>query len=112
MLRGLVTFVALGEHTFMILSLAPAERFGRYADTFQRAHASFATLTDPRLRELQPARIELIEVREPDSLRALYQRDPASVSLQEIALLNQLEPEARLARGELVKWVRGGGEAR
>jgi predicted Zn-dependent protease len=106
--RGLVTFVRLGEHTFEILALSPEQRFGRYADTFQRVHGSFEQVTDPKLLEAAPARIHVIEVREPTRLRALYEREPASIPLERIALLNQMKPDSQLAQGQLVKWVRGG----
>ncbi len=107
-LRGLITFVALDDHTFQIMALAPAERFGAHAETFQRTHASFQPLSDPKLLAVKPARIELLTVKEAGDLSALYARDPASVPLERIAMLNQLEPGSQLKRGQLVKWVRGG----
>jgi predicted Zn-dependent protease len=107
-LRGIVTYVALGEHTFEILSLSPEARFDQHARTFQRIHASFEPLSDPALLNVKPARIELIDVKETTRLSALYEQSPASIPLERIALLNQLEPDAQVKAGQLLKWVRGG----
>jgi predicted Zn-dependent protease len=107
-LAGLVTYVALGEHTFELLAFAPAERLEPHLETFQRIHASFQPLVDERLAAVQPARIEVLAVPSSMPLRELYERRPASVPLEEIALLNQMQPDTRLHDEQLVKWVRGG----
>lgn len=105
-LRGLVTYVTYADHTYQIVSVAPEGGFGQYAETFSRIHGSFESVTDPQLLNVEPAEIEIVRVDRPVELATLYQRQPATIPLERIALLNQMQPDAQLRAGQLVKWVR------
>jgi predicted Zn-dependent protease len=107
-LRGLVTYVAHEQHTFELLAVAPPERFGRHAEIFARIHGSFEPLTDPERLNVEAPKLEVVRVPETMTLTELYEQRGASIPLERIALLNQIEADTRLERGRLLKWVTGG----
>jgi predicted Zn-dependent protease len=106
-LGGLVTFVAHGGKTFGILGLAKAEVVEAQLPAFAATAKSFAAITDPALRNVQPKRIVVVEAPRAMTLADLVQARKASVPLEEIARINAMEPGARLERGQLVKLVSG-----
>lgn len=105
---GIVTYVALDGRTYEILGFAAEPRFPAQADLLARVHASFAEVTDERLTAVEPARIELYKVKEPIALAELYRQRKAGVKLDELAELNQLDENAALTQGQLLKWVHAG----
>jgi predicted Zn-dependent protease len=105
---GFVTFVALDKNTIQIVGLTSAARFAEQGETLAKSQGSFEAIDDPKLLSVEPARIELVKVDEPTRLSKLYQRKPASVPLEEVAALNQLDGDPELRRGQTLKWVRGG----
>jgi predicted Zn-dependent protease len=107
-LSGLVTFVILGGHTFQLLGLEPEDAGKDRMAEFERVHGSFEPVEDRRVLSVTPARIHVLEVDEDTTLPVLYGRQPASISLERVALLNQMKQDGGLTRGELVKWVVGG----
>ncbi len=105
---GIVTYVALDGRTYEILGFASEERFQAQADLLARVHGSFAEVTDERLTAVEPARIELYKVKSPMPLAELYRQRKAGVELAELAELNQLDENAPLTQGQLLKWVHPG----
>ena len=107
-LAGIITFIAYGGRTYQVLAVAPQGALADHLSEFQHVIGSFQRIEDPSLRNVQPARINVIAVPADMTLQALYTRQPASISLERLALLNQMQPATTLKRGQLVKWVRGG----
>jgi predicted Zn-dependent protease len=107
-LSGLITFVILGGHTFQLLGLEPQAAGKDRIAEFARVQGTFKPVSDRSVLAATPARIHVIEVPDDTTLPVLYGRQPASIPLERIALLNQMKQDGGLKRGELVKWVTGG----
>ena len=107
-LSGLITFVILGGHTFQLLGLAPQDAGKDHMAEFERVHGTFKPVSDQSVLAAKPARIHVIEVADDTTLPVLYGRQPASIPLERVALLNQMKQEGALKRGDLIKWVVGG----
>jgi predicted Zn-dependent protease len=107
-LQGLATFVAIDGKVYRLLGYTTAERFGRYQDAFERSHASFARLTDPRYLNVQPKRIQIVEVPREMPLPDFAQRYPSNVPLKSLAVLNNVNEQERIPAGTLAKRVVGG----
>jgi predicted Zn-dependent protease len=89
---------------------APEARFQRYQRTIAGCILSFSRLTDRKALDAQPDRIRLYRVTSPMTLEDAVQAGSGSLSqLEDMALLNNLRPGARLEPGLLLKVVRSGG---
>jgi len=107
--EGLVSFFSYGGTTYGILGYTAAGNLGRYDQTFRQTIGSFRQLTDPAAINVQPARVELVQVNQPMSLQQFNQRYPSTVPLAEVAVINGLSgPDADLRPGRMYKRVVGG----
>ncbi len=107
-LRGVTTFFTHGGTTLQLLGYTPAERFTAYDDAFRATFTSFAELTDPAALAVQPARIELVKLTAPMTVKEFQQRYPSTVPEEELALINGVEAGDTLPAGTTVKRVTGG----
>jgi predicted Zn-dependent protease len=107
-LAGAAAFVSHQGHVYQILELTTPERLVGYAPSFMEVPASFAELTDPAALAVRAARLQVFTVPRPMTLAQLAQERPASVPVETLALINQVQPSATLAAGQKVKWVVGG----
>jgi predicted Zn-dependent protease len=110
MVAGRVIYLDQGGRVFQLLGYAPAARFRSWDRALGASLESFRPLTDRRALEVEPARLAVVTLDRDMTLEEFARRVPSSVSLDELALLNRVEPVARLGRGELVKRVVGGPE--
>lgn len=108
-LRGLVVFVAHGGRTYQLLGYTPAQAFANYDRLLQQSFGSFQPLTDPQVLALQPNRLALVRIQQAMTLAEFNQRYPSAVSIEELALINQVpDGSARLEAGTQVKRVVAG----
>lgn len=107
-LRGIVSFVSHGGQTFQLIGYAPAAAFAGYDAALQQAIQSFGELTDPKKLDVQPARLELVRLDRELSLQEFQQRYPSTVPIEQIALINGIEKDGRLAANTVAKRVVGG----
>ncbi len=107
-LAGRALFVQHGGKVYRIVGYTPRSRWSGYTQTIEASMQTFAKETDSRVLNVQPARVRLVRVEAPTTLSELYQRSGSSLSLDKIALLNDLQPDSRLSKGDLVKLVKGG----
>jgi predicted Zn-dependent protease len=105
---GLVTFLQHGGKTYGLLGLTKVDQLAKQLPAFEATRGSFAPLTDPALKNVEPARLVVVPAPRAMTLAELYAQKPSTVPLDEIALINGLSPEARLQAGQLVKTVQGG----
>jgi predicted Zn-dependent protease len=106
-IRGVTTFFTHGGTTLQLLGYTPAERFTAYDDAFRATFTSFAELTDPAALAVQPARIELVKLSAPMTVKDFHARYPSTIPLEEVALINGVEAGDTLPAGT-VKRVTGG----
>jgi predicted Zn-dependent protease len=107
-LSGLVTYVAFHDNTYQLLALAKQDAASGYMAEFQDVQGSFRAIEDRDVLKVEPARVALLSAPGDTTLEALYAEEPASISLERVALLNQMQPNSAVKKGELIKWVRGG----
>ncbi|MCZ6832166.1 MAG: M48 family metallopeptidase [Acidobacteria bacterium] len=107
-LAGLVAFVALGDQVVRLLGAAPASGWPVREETIAAALASFARLTDSRDLGVTPFRLTLTAAGTATTLAAFHRAHPSTVSLDNVARINHLQPDSRVSRGMLIKRVMGG----
>jgi predicted Zn-dependent protease len=108
-LGGVAAFIRHGEHTYRVLAYTPAPDLRRYDAAFMNTVGSFAPLTDRNALAKQPDRIAIVRVTDPMTLAAFDQRYPSVISIEQLALINQLPgPGATIAAGTQVKRVVSG----
>jgi len=107
-IRGVTTFLTHAGGTLQLLGYTAAEQLPAYDDAFRATFTSFGELTDPAALNVQPARIELVKLAAPMTVREFHQRHPSTISLEEVALINGVQPGDTLPAGQTVKRVTGG----
>lgn len=107
-IQGIVSFVQYGNATYQLLGYTPASRMQAYDAEFRRAIGSFDRLTDASALNVQAARVELVRVPSTMTVTEFYRRYPSTVPVEEIAIINGLEPGGRLVGGQMAKRVVGG----
>jgi predicted Zn-dependent protease len=105
---GVTTFFTHAGTTLQLLAYTVAERLPSYDDTFRATFTSFRELTDPAALAVQPARIELVKLDAPMTVRQLHERYPPTIPVEELALINGAQPGDTLPAGLTVKRVTGG----
>jgi predicted Zn-dependent protease len=107
-LHGLIAFVSHGNNTFQLMGYTPESRWGSYESTFARSLGSFEPLRDQRALSVQPKRIDVVQLPSAMSFSTFMQRFPSDEKPEIVALINQVEGDARLSSGALYKRVVAG----
>jgi predicted Zn-dependent protease len=107
-LIGLVTFVLFRGDLYRILGYTLRSRWDAYRGPFQTTIGSFRRLTDSTALGVQPLRLDIVRLDRAMTLREFAERYRSQVELDVLVLLNQLDPDERLASGAQVKRVVGG----
>ena len=106
-LEGAVAFAEHDGRVFRLLGYAPEDRWTGRNDDIAKTVRSFRRLRDRELLNVKPRRIELVELRESMTLEEFAERYPSTVTLEDLSLLNRVEPGERLPAGAQVKRVVG-----
>jgi predicted Zn-dependent protease len=104
---GLVSFVAHAGKVFQLLGLAKAGQEASFDPAFRAIIGSFAPLTDAAARAVEPARIKVVTVPAAMTFAAFAAGHAGALSPAQLALLNQVTVDTRLAVGQRVKVVIG-----
>jgi predicted Zn-dependent protease len=107
-LRGQVSFVSYDGKIYRILGYTPAGRFSTYQGAFDASIRSFRRLSDPRYLDVQPKRIALVNLDRQMDLPQFARAYPSTVKIETIGLINGVDANQVLPRGELAKRVVGG----
>ena len=111
-IQGLAAFFTYNGTTYQVLAYAPSQRYAAYADTFRRSLGSFAPVTDSRVLNVQPNKVNVVSLPQAMSLSEFAQRYPSSIPIAELAIINQVEnPSTPIPAGTLLKQVAGGRTA-
>lgn len=111
-LEGLVMFVAHRDLTFHLMGFTPEQRFGRYSPTFESALNSFAPESSRELLDVEPKRIDIVEVPRAMSVESFDQRYPSTVDFDEVLRINGWTAGQQLSAGTHGKRVVGTGGPR
>jgi predicted Zn-dependent protease len=108
-IQGLVSFISFGGTTFGIMGYTAAGKLGNYGDAFERTIRSFSELRDQSKLNVKAAKVELIKLNQSMTLEQFNSQYPSSVSVEELAIINEVEdPSSVLPAGQMVKRVVGG----
>jgi predicted Zn-dependent protease len=107
-IAGLVSFVSHGGATFGILGFTEASKLGAQDATFRKTVASFAELKDPALLAVQAPKLQIVKVPRDMTVAEFVQQNPSTASADEVATINGLAKDGRLAAGQQAKRLVGG----
>ncbi len=110
-LRGLALFVENGGRVYQILAYGPLASWPRNERASANSLGSFAPVTDPRILNVQPKRIEIVDLSQPMTVGEFARRYPSTVPLEVLAVLNQVDPGGRLPAGEAKRVAGEGADA-
>ena len=105
---GRIAFVEHGGRIYEFLGYTGSSHWNKYRGAIDSSLSSFAGVSDSRVLNIQPARIDLVELPRDMTLREFQGKYPSSIDLNKLAIVNQVQPDTRLSRGDLVKRVVGG----
>ncbi len=109
-LEGSVAFIEYDQKIYQLIGYSEAESWPTYRETVNASLRSFAALTDRDAIDVEPMRLDVIGVDRTVTLRRFYETyyegSTPPVSIEQIALINQLELESRVNAGTRVKMVR------
>lgn len=107
-LEGTAVFLAHEGKVFQLLALSTAGGWSQHEPTAETALASFGRLTDRSALDVQPRRLEIVQLPRAMTLEEFNRQYPSTVPLETVALVNHADPETRFEAGQLVKRVVGG----
>lgn len=107
--EGLASFVEYGGNVYQILGYTLSDRVSSYQDEITNAVGSFRRVQDRSVLNVQPKRIEIVDLPRGMTLREFDQRYPSTVDFEQLLLLNESESgNERLPAGYPVKRIVGG----
>ncbi|HYG63584.1 MAG TPA: M48 family metalloprotease [Thermoanaerobaculia bacterium] len=107
-LVGLAAFVEDRDRVYRILGYAPQNSWRGNESAISNALASFERVTDRRLLNVTPKRLDVVTVPSAMSLEEFNRRYPSTVDIQTLAIINQANADTRFPAGTEVKRVVGG----
>jgi predicted Zn-dependent protease len=107
-IAGRVAFVEHGDKVYRLLGYTPSSRWRNYDRVFADSIGSFSPLTDRRYLDVQPRRVDVVEVTQPMTVDELARRHGSTVSTAVLALINHVAPGGTLPAGHPAKVVVGG----
>lgn len=107
-ITGIATFIEHRDQVYRLLGYTSENRWRSYGSALNDAAASFDRVTDRRILDVEPARIDIVKIDRAMTLREFQQRYNKSADLQQLALINQLATNTQIPAGTAVKRVVGG----
>jgi len=107
-LRGVVGFVKHRDVVFQLIAYAGRDDFSQYGNAMRRSLASFGELRNRRFLDVQPARVEIVELPRSMSFSDFVQRYPSNAKTDKVAILNGVDEGQNLEKGRLMKRIVGG----
>lgn len=106
-IEGFAAFVEYGGHVYQLWGYTSQERWRNYEQGMVRSINSFNRLTDKKILSVKPQHLKLIKINRNMSLEEFNRRYPSGVSLEVLALINQVERNVQLRAGQQVKRIVG-----
>ncbi|MBZ0114490.1 MAG: M48 family metalloprotease [Thermoanaerobaculia bacterium] len=107
-LTGVVRFVEHRDVTLRLLAYTLDSRWRNAEQPLVDSVDSFGSLSDPRYLDVQPKRLELVELPRPMSLSDFAEAYPSSVDRTTLAIINGVSAEDVLEKGQVMKRIVGG----
>jgi predicted Zn-dependent protease len=106
--HGFAAHIAHRQAIYRLVVYATADRFPAYEPMLNDVIASFGPVTDPDVIDVEPNRLRIVTLDRDMTLAEFARRYPSAVSVEELAVLNQVEGAgAALKAGTPVKRVVG-----
>jgi predicted Zn-dependent protease len=103
---GVAGWVTYGGRTYQIVGIGTSEAANGHAEAFRDVVRSFAPVTEPRLLDVRPNRINIVRLGRATTFEDFNRRYPSAIDAEEVALLNRVSgPGLRLRAGGRVKRV-------
>ncbi|MBI1804239.1 MAG: M48 family metalloprotease [Ignavibacteriae bacterium] len=106
-MQGTVMFVEYGGNVYQILGYGSQQSWSNYESAARKSIGSFDKLTDPKVLNVQPQRLKIVKIDRAMTLEQFNQRYPSAVSMDILALINEVQPGGLLKAGQEVKQVVG-----
>jgi predicted Zn-dependent protease len=107
-LVGLAAFVEDRDRVYRILGYTSQNNWRNVDSEISNALASFERVTDRRLLDVKPKRLDVVTVPSAMNLEEFNRRYPSTVDIQTLAIINQANADTRFPAGTEVKRVVGG----
>lgn len=107
-LQGLAAFVEHGGRTYQLLGYSAANRWGRFDQAVTSSVDTFQRVRDASVLNVEPRRVDIVELPQTMTLREFARRYPSTVDLTTLALINQVDLDTPIERGMSLKRVVGG----
>jgi predicted Zn-dependent protease len=108
-LEGVVSFIGFGGKTFAIMGYTKEGGLQQHDRVFRETIQSFGPLRNQAAMSVQPAKLDVIRVERQMTLDEFNRQNPSTISIEELAIINELEgPSAVIPAGRYVKRVVGG----
>jgi predicted Zn-dependent protease len=105
---GLAAWIDYGGRTYQIVGIAASQAANGHSEAFRDALRSFGPMTDARLLDVRPHRINIVRLGRATTFEDFNRRYPSAVGAEEVALLNRVGGGSRLrAGGRMKRVVRG-----
>ncbi|MFP3948429.1 MAG: M48 family metalloprotease [Gemmatimonadota bacterium] len=108
-LEGTMAFVEYGGQVYQLMGLSTAESIGQYRGAVEATLSSFDSLREPSLLDVEPRRMQIVELPRDMTLAEFDREYPSSIPLERIAVMNQVREGDVLQAGMLYKRVVGDG---
>jgi predicted Zn-dependent protease len=96
--------VAYDERIYRFVNYTSPEKYRTYEFDFVRITRSFDQLTDPDKLNIQPVRLHTVRAPRTDRFRSFLPNPlPMNIEPQEMAILNQVELDEQIERGQWLK---------
>ncbi len=106
-LGGEVSFLSYDGKVYRIIGYTLASRFSSYQDVFEQTILSFSPLTDRRYLDVQPKRLDLVNLDRQMALPEFARSYPSSVEVDTLGLINGVTGSGMLPRGQAKRVVGG-----
>jgi predicted Zn-dependent protease len=106
-MRGTVSFVEYNGAVYQIISYSTNAAWNGYRQTVQQAVGTFDRLADQKALAAQPMRIKVVRLEKQMTLIQFNQLYPSPVSIETLAIINQVDANRPIAAGQMVKRIIG-----
>ena len=105
--EALGAFISYRGQVYALMGMGSQEGLQQNSASLRNVLQSFRELEDPKILNLQPDRVHIHSARQGQTLQSIVQTyKNSNVTVEDLAALNRMEPNERLAAGTLVKVVR------
>ncbi len=105
---GLAGHFNYGGQVFRLYTYTSDDKWQPYGRSMEGSVGSFKRLTQRRYLDVEPAKVEIVQLDRAMTLAEFDRRHPSSIELAKLAIVNGVAEDARLERGMHVKRIVGG----